>query len=664
MRRFIFAVLLLAACKGTDGVDPAITTSVSVTANPAQIPVNGTAQASAIVKDQNGNNLTGKTVAWSSLNASVATVTPAGVIRGVAPGTATIQGTVDGITGTATVQVIAAALSCSTGPVTINLAVGEARVLSSTESRGCVRIAATAGLSQYLVIAANANAIPDQLETYALRSDTGEVIPANTLLLSPQRIAASLTVPAPDASMALQAAFERRLRKIERMQVDIAAAGRAYRSGSLGSPGRASVNAAAIPVVGEKTPFKVPNLTNPCSAFKTITATARYISTRAILYTDDASPPGGFTDTDFQQIGTEFDNLIYPTDVDYFGTPLDLDRNSRVIILYTPEVNRLTPENNPGGFVGGFFFAGDLLPGNDCPQSNNAELFYLLTPDPNGDINGNRRTTASVREGTRGTIAHEFQHMINASLRIPNPQADAFESVWLDEALSHFAEDAVGRVLKGLSETGNYTADDLTSNSVNVNDYAAFFFQNFARFARYLQNPGPASPTSSLADSSLAARGAAWALLRYTADHYAPGGNVKTFIRSVVAGPDTGVANLRSKAGAVPFDTLIAGWMIANYADDAGINGLATKYTYKTYNMRNNLSNFRIVQSQTYPLLIRDIAGTGFLQQGLQARSASGNYFFFSRTAGTPARTFRFLNPDLSTAASFTGAALYFLRTQ
>lgn len=149
-------------------------------------------------------------------------------------------------------------------------------------------------------------------------------------------------------------------------------------------------------------------------------------------------------------------------------------------------------------------------------------------------------------------------------------------------------------------------------------------------------------------------------------DQYAPGGDTKAFLRAITPGPDTGVVNLTNRAGAVPFDTLITGWMVANYADDAGIPNLSSKYTYKAYDMRDNVR--KIVSnnpaSQIYPLLVTAITGTGVVISNLQALSGSGDYFSFSRVAAGLARTFRMLNNDLSTAASFTGATLILLRTQ
>src|SRR5688500_6098951 len=162
----LIALLMFSACKGTEITDPPVTTTVLVSSNPTQIAVGETAQASAVVKDQNGNALSGKSIAWTSLNQSIATVTAAGVIKGVSPGNATIQGTVDGVTGTASVQVFIPSLVCTEGPENVTLAVGEVRVLNLLDIEGCAKVAAVAGQPQYIVIAANVNALPDAFPSF------------------------------------------------------------------------------------------------------------------------------------------------------------------------------------------------------------------------------------------------------------------------------------------------------------------------------------------------------------------------------------------------------------------------------------------------------------------------------------------------------------------
>ncbi|HUQ20425.1 MAG TPA: Ig-like domain-containing protein [Gemmatimonadaceae bacterium] len=660
------AVFGFVACSGEGGTtDPPKVTTVTVTLNPTQITVNGTSQASVVVKDQFGAGMSGQTASWLSLTPTVASVTSAGVVTGVSAGTAVIQATVAGVTGSATIQVIAAVSVCNTGLTVVDLAPGGVRMLSSTSTQGCIKVpAATSAAADYLVIPANLNSAPDVFGQFTFKSDEGEVVPGNQFLANSISGTDAFGAASVSDFGARQISFENRLRLAERRDLSMSAAQAAYRDRDKAGALRYE-QSVAIPAIGDHTTFRVPSQDHPCSQFTTITAEVKFINDKTIIYSDITSPAGGFTGTDYQQIGDEFANLIYPTDVAYFGTPLDDDKNGRVIILYTPEVNKLTPSGNPSSFVGGFFWAGDLVGTGDCAQSNTAELFYLLTPDPTGQFNGNIRNTTTVRQGTRGTIAHEFQHMINASNRIASPIEQEFEDSWLDEGLSHFAEDAVGRVVRGIEEAEDATFSRTLGGSAD--DFNAFFNQNFVRFSLYLKNPGAFSPTSlqtdAVPDTGIAVRGAAWALVRYAADQYAPGGDVKAFTRKLAGGPDIGVQNLTKNASGVSYETLIGGFLIANYADNLGIPNLSPLYTYKVYNMRSVLPPLNL-NGGSYPLKVNTITGTNYAASGQKVRSGSGVYFFITRPAGAPARTFRLLNPDGATAASFTGANWLLLRTR
>lgn len=102
-----FAILTgLVACGGGGGgttappVTPVVTT-ITVSLAASSLEAGTTTTASAAVLDQNNAAITGKTVAWSSDNQSVATVTSTGVVTGVAPGTANIIATLDGKDGRA-----------------------------------------------------------------------------------------------------------------------------------------------------------------------------------------------------------------------------------------------------------------------------------------------------------------------------------------------------------------------------------------------------------------------------------------------------------------------------------------------------------------------------------------------------------------------------------
>jgi uncharacterized protein YjdB len=87
---------------------PAPVATVTVTPNPASVAVGATLQLTATLKDANGNTLTGRTVAWTTSNASFATVnSSSGLVTGVAAGSATITATSEGKSGTSAVTVTA-----------------------------------------------------------------------------------------------------------------------------------------------------------------------------------------------------------------------------------------------------------------------------------------------------------------------------------------------------------------------------------------------------------------------------------------------------------------------------------------------------------------------------------------------------------------------------
>lgn len=82
-----------------------VVSSVQVTPTPVTLSVGNTKQLSARILDQYSQVMTGKTVAWSTDHPTVAAVSSAGVIHGVAAGTTTVRAMVDGVSGSATVTV-------------------------------------------------------------------------------------------------------------------------------------------------------------------------------------------------------------------------------------------------------------------------------------------------------------------------------------------------------------------------------------------------------------------------------------------------------------------------------------------------------------------------------------------------------------------------------
>jgi len=366
------------------------------------------------------------------------------------------------------------------------------------------------------------------------------------------------------------------------------------------------------------------------------TATVRAVSARAVIVADNANPTGGFEDPDYAQIAAEFDNAVYPLLIQNFGTPTDIDASGgRVVIFYTRAVNELTPPGSQS-VVGGFFHPRDLFPrlgpdpngtDDDCPTSNEAEMFYMLVPDPNGEVNGNVRTKESVRRGTVGIIAHEFQHLINASRRIYVNNAEDFEEVWLNEGLSHIAEELMFYHASGLQPRQNITVNTLRSSSTILAAVNAYQVSNFRRLIEYLENPEGNSPYAN--NDELATRGATWQLLRYAADRSTT--TQQTIWFNLVNSRTAGIPNFTAVFG-VQFIPLVRDWAIAQYTDDA-VSTAAT-LQHPSWHYRSILP--ALLDPPVYPLRTRTLGGGTAVSFTLRGGSAA--YLRFAVAGSTTAR--------------------------
>ena len=118
---------------------PPAVASVAVTPSSATLIAGATTQLTATPRDAQGNPLTGRTVTWTSSLESVATVSTAGLVFAVTPGSAQIRATSEGITGEATVTATPGPVAVvSVTPPTLAMLVGATAPLSATarDARG------------------------------------------------------------------------------------------------------------------------------------------------------------------------------------------------------------------------------------------------------------------------------------------------------------------------------------------------------------------------------------------------------------------------------------------------------------------------------------------------------------------------------------------------
>lgn len=113
-------------------VVPIPVASVAVAPSSANLTVGQSVTLSATAKDVGGNALSGRSIAWSTSDATIASVSSAGVVSGVGSGSATITATSEGQSGSATVTITPAPVGSVSLPATTSLIAGQAVTLSPT----------------------------------------------------------------------------------------------------------------------------------------------------------------------------------------------------------------------------------------------------------------------------------------------------------------------------------------------------------------------------------------------------------------------------------------------------------------------------------------------------------------------------------------------------
>src|SRR5207245_11061385 len=101
-----------------------------------------------------------------------------------------------------------------------------------------------------------------------------------------------------------------------------------------------------------------------CDSVPTVRAVLMKIGRHIAIYVDSAAPQPGLTQSDLDAIRDVIDNRLYVVDTLAFGRESDIDANHVVLVLMTNRVNRLVTaaECNATGYVGGYFFGGDIDP--------------------------------------------------------------------------------------------------------------------------------------------------------------------------------------------------------------------------------------------------------------------------------------------------------------
>ena len=512
---------------------------------------------------------------------------------------------------------------CSTSSgQAVNLTVGSYVALAPLSSMGCFLLPAdSSGIdsAEYLAVPQLATDVEGGTASYYLTGGTQALAAAPP----PPRAGAAMLTPAER--------FDLFLRQSERDRwygAPPSGAGPAVREAAPTGP----------PTVGSTHLFSVcANLS--CSSFTKVTATAKIVSTHLAIFVDNAAPTAGLDSADLDTLSTMFDSRLYPLDTTAFGHESDVDSNGVVFVLMTPVVNKMVSASEclKSGYIAGFFFGADLDPAyaNDS-RFNHGEVFYSIVADSLGTFSCSHSAT-QVKHQVPITFVHEFQHMISYNQHVLLLGGQA-EVLWLNEGLSHFAEELGGR---------SFLPGDNTS-------FTRFVINDLFNGYKYLDSSGAHFLVAGSGIGTLAERGAAWLFVRYVDDQFRSDTSfaaTAAFTRKLEATTLVGGANVAAATG-TPFATLVEHWALANYVADLPGFTAPPELKYTSWHFRTTYASLNVQDStdfpKAYPLTPpagpgKSVALSGTLKAGsgvyalaLQGPGDAGFSLFLSGPSGNP----------------------------
>lgn len=436
----------------------------------------------------------------------------------------------------------------------------EAFAVTGSDAGGCARLAGDG--VRYLVFPHFASAEdPSPARGYALSLE------ATTLAAEPGGIA-SVTPSLARRPTTPREALERTLRASERQLARTGIADEAdalTRDARVRRAGRVAADPAPLagfptpepPALGSERSFKVLSRVDG-TAYASSTARLRYAGANVLVY-EDRTAPAPLDSLALRRLGDLLDRTLHPLDVEIFGAESDVDGNGRVIVLLTPIVNALTTSAQCGseGFVRGFFNGADL--GTRSQSSNRAEILYALVPDPTGTRSCPHFASDVVRQ-LPSTFLHEFQHMISYNQHVL-VRRGADETTWLNEGLSHIAEEMGGRLFEARYPPPRQRA---YATQLLPDSAMPFYRGDIDNALLYLGKPAAHSVTAFAALGSLEERGASWLFVRWLMAQKGDG-----ILARLVQSPRTGRRNVEEVAGEA-FPALFADFVVALAADSIG----------------------------------------------------------------------------------------------
>jgi hypothetical protein len=171
----------------------------------------------------------------------------------------------------------------------------------------------------------------------------------------------------------------------------------------------------------------------------------------------------------------------------------------------------------------------------------------------------------------------------------------SFESLWLNEGLSHIAEELAGKYFEAKFPPPSGRTD---VNQLFPDSAQGYLTPNMRNAQRFLTTPGATSATAENGSGSLAERGGTWLFLRWLGDQKG-----EAIYGKLVQTGRTGAANVEDKAGET-FAGLFGDFATAIYTDSIpGVSraSVPPRLRFTSRNFRQIFKRFADLDQATKP---------------------------------------------------------------
>jgi hypothetical protein len=145
----------------------------------------------------------------------------------------------------------------------------------------------------------------------------------------------------------------------------------------------------------------------------------------------------------------------------------------------------------------------------------------------------------------------------------------------------------------------------------------------------YYANSDNLTPIGRIQANDFTFYGSGWSLVRWAIDHRAA--DEAAFVRALVAGPETGIANLEARAGR-PFVEMMSDWTMASMLDDyPGLTTSRPELRLPSWNARSVMAGLNQLSPSTwqspFPLTARILSQGNFTRDVPALRAGTAAFF-------------------------------------